>query len=374
MRKIILLGALTAIASLSLGCALTDYPAIDPPVNKSHGVVDCTGSHDRIANMQQTGEPDYLDLFFRDPALGGSFGPMTLTGPVDKQTAKEWGRFVGPFAGIQGAGVRSTPCIDGVNCGQWEMGGVKDLSDGSTVITTFYSALPAAGFPPFSCGFGSTNNVGASHGGVVSQRLVPPANAGSVYMGVETVAIDSVAGQQWGLNVVATTPARAANGYSTQVGGTSRAGEYNLYATPITRRGEASLGGLIMGNTETIEIGGFQISAWGEMTDEGIVVHPTSIVAPNGATYTAGDNALSIAIGELGSRTYQVETTPAESLKLALFAREAGMGDQEFVMPEHVEGIPLPQITFNIGADAIDRKIDELTDLLSGDENGSFGG
>ena len=374
MRKIILLGALTAIASLSLGCALTDYPAIEPPVNKSHGVVDCTGSHDRIANMQQTGEADYLDLFWRDPAVGGSFGPMLLTGPLDKQTAKEWGRFVGPFSGVQGAGVRSTPCIDGENCGQWEMGAVKDLSDGSTVITTFYSALPAAGFPPFSCGFGAGNASGATHGGVVSQRLVPPANAGSVYMGVETVAIDNTAGNQWGVNVVATTPARAAGGYSTQNGAGSRAGEYNLYATPITRRGEASLGNLISGGNETIEIGGFQISAWGEMTDEGIVVHPTSIVAPNGATYTAGDNTLSIAIGELGSRTVQVETTPAESLKLAIFAREAGMGDVEYVLPRHIEGIPLPDLTFNIGADAIDRKIDELTDLLSGEGQGGFGG
>ena len=371
MRTIILLRALTAIASLSLGCALTDYPVIEPPVNKSHGVVDCAGSHDRIANTQQTSEPTYLDLFFRDPAVGGSFGPMTLDGPVDKHTAKEGGRIIGAFAGVQGAGVRSTPCIDGVNCGQWEMGSVKDLSDGSTVITTHYSPLPAAGFPPFSCGFGATNASGATAGGVISQFLVPPANAGDGYMVPESVAIDNDPGLNWGTNIVATTPARAANGYSTQNGMTSRAAEYNLMATPITRRAETTFGRLIAGGIETIEVEGWQLSAWGEMTDAGIVLHPTSIVAPNGASYQAGETPVSLAIGELGSRTVQVETTPAESLKLAIFAREAGMGDQDFELPAHVEGISMPAMTFRIGADAIDRHIDRLTELLAGED---FGG
>lgn len=366
MRKIILLGALTAIASLSLGCALTDYPVIEPPVNKSHGVVDCAGSHDRIANTQQTSEPTYLDLFFRDPAVGGSFGPMTLTAPVDKHTAKEWGRFIGPFSAIQGAGVRG-----GVEDGQWEMGSIKDLSDGSTVITTHFSPLPAAGFPPFSCGFGAANASGASAGGVISQFLVPPANAGAQYMVPETVAIDNDPALNWGTNVVATTPARAANGYSTQNGSTSRAGEYNLYATPITRRTEASFGRLIAGNVETVEIDGWQLSAWGEMTDAGIVLHPTSIVAPNGASYQAGETPLSLAIGELGSKTVQVETTPAESLKLAIFAREAGMGDQVIELPSHIDGIPMPALSFQIGADAIDRHIDQLTEMLAGE---GFGG
>ena len=237
MRKIILLGALTAVASLSLGCALTDYPAIEPPMNKSHGIVDCGGSHDRIANTQQTSEPLYLDLFWRDPATGGSFGPFSLLDPVDKHTAKEWGRFIGAFAGIQGAGIRSTPCNPGVNCGQWEMGSVKDLADGSTVITSHVSSLPAAGFPPFSCGFGASNNSNATAGGVMSQWLVPPANAvAGEYMVPETVAIDNTPGLQRGANVVAMTPSRAANGYSTQNGATTRAAEGNLMATPITRR------------------------------------------------------------------------------------------------------------------------------------------
>ncbi len=370
MRKIILLGALTAVASLSLGCALTDYPLISPPVNKSHGVVDCAGSHDRIANTQQTSEPTYQELFFRDPALGGSFGPMTLTGPVDKHTAKEWGRFIGPFAGVQGAGVR-----DGLNDGQWEMGSVKDLADGSTVITTHFSQLPASGFPPFSCGFGAANNSGATAGGVISQYLVPPgAGIAGAYMVPETVAIDNQAGQQWGLNIVATTPARAAGAYSTQNGATSRAGEYNLMATPITRRAEASLGRALNGSIETLNVEGWQLSAWGEMTDEGIVLHASSIVAPNGATYQAGEVPARILVGELGSSTVSVDVSPAEALKLALFARESGMGDTEFVLPKHVEGIPLPDLSFVIGADAIDRYIDSMTELLEGEGGAGFGG
>lgn len=383
MRKVFLLGALTAVASLSLGCALSDYPSIDIPTNKSHGLIDCVSSHDRIANTQQTSEPGYRELFFRDPATGGSFGPFALTGPVDRATAREWGRFIGPFAGIQGAGIRSTPCNLGVNCGQWEMGGVKDLADGSVRIATYYSDLPAAGFPPWTCGFGAPFGPG-TEGGVLSQSLpgnAPPGGVSGRFALVDSIAIDNQPGQQWGVNMAAMTPARAAQGYSTMVGGTSRAAERNLMATPITRRSEASFGKFLNGSNETFtgpqgsDLEGWAISAWGEMTEQGVVAHVTGITSPNGSSYQAGETPLSVVLGELGSTTVQVETTPAESLKLALFAREAGLGDQDIVLPKHVDGIPMPPVTFRIGADAIDRKIDELTELLGGEGgDGGFGG
>lgn len=376
MRKIFLLGALTAAASLSLGCALTDYPAIEP-VNKSHGIIDCTFSQDRIANTQQTTEPTYRSLFFRDPAVGGFFGPFALTAPVDRATAREWGRFIGPFSAVQGAGVSG-----GGDDGQWEMAGIRDLADGSVRITTYFSQLPPAGFPAFSCGFGSTVARGASEGGVLSQTLPGRTPAGGVpgaYMVPQTVAIDSTPGNQWGMNIVALTPARAAAGYSTMVGGGGRP-EYHVSATPVTRRAEASLGRFLNGSTETVrgpegtDLAGWSVSAWGEMTDAGMVAHITAIQAPNGASYQAGETPVSVVIGKLGESTLQVATNPAETLKLSLFAREAGVGDQDIVLPEHVEGIPLPSLTLRIGADAIERRIDLLTEMLGGEGGPGFGG
>ena len=375
MRKVFLLGALTAVASLSLGCALTDYPSMTP-TNKSHGIYDCIDSHDRIANTQQTTEHDYRDLFFRDPAVGGQFGPFLLTEQVDRATAREWGRFIGVFAGVQGIGISG-----GGDDGQWEMAGVKELADGTRRITTYYSSV-AGGFPPFSCAFGNfgtgATSVGASEGGVLSMRLVPPAGASDPYMIAQSVALDNADGNQFNAPAVM-DPNRAANGYSTLVGGNVRA-EYQAPAIPITRRSGASLGAALSGEVQTWEgpadtaLAGWTLSAWAEMTDNGIVAHLVGLTAPNGASYQAGEEPVSILLGELGSRTYQVSTSPAESLKLALFAREAGIGDQVIDMPKHVDGIPMPNISFVIGADAIDRKIDQLTEMVAGEGDTGFGG
>jgi hypothetical protein len=46
------------------------------------------------------------------------------------------------------------------------------------------------------------------------------------------------------------------------------------------------------------------------------------------------------------------------------------MGDQDFELPAHVDGIPLPALTFRIGADAIDRHIDQLTEMIAGEPMG----
>jgi hypothetical protein len=372
MRKVFLLGALTAVASLSLGCALTDYPSMTP-TNKSHGIYDCTDSHDRIANTQQTTEHDYRDLFFRDPAVGGQFGPFLLTEQVDRATAREWGRFIGVFAAVTGAGVSG-----GADEGQWEMAGVKELADGTRRITTYFSSV-SGGFPGFSCGFGVRSpSIGATEGGVLSQHLVPPAGASDPYMKAQSVALDNADGNQFNAPAVM-DPSRAANGYSTLVGSNARV-EYQAPAIPITRRSGASLGAALSGEVQTwqgpadTDLAGFTVSAWAEMTDEGIVAHLVGLTAPNGASYEAGETPVSILLGELGSRTYQVSTSPAESLKLALFAREAGIGDQVINLPKHVDGIPMPNVSLVIGADAIERHIDKLTEMLSGEGGAGFGG
>ena len=79
-------------------------------------------------------------------------------------------------------------------------------------------------------------------------------------------------------------------------------------------------------------------------------------------------------MGDLRKNVFQVELTPAESLKLGLFAREAGMGDQVFTLPESIEGYPMPEMSFQIGSDAIDRYIDDFTELLQGEGGSGFGG
>ena len=377
MRKVFLLGALTAVASLSLGCALTDYPSIEP-VNKSHGVIDCSLSQDRIANTQQTSEPSYREMFFRDPSVGGDFGPFLLTDRVDHSTAREWGRFIGPFAALQGIGVRA-----GTEGGQWEMGGVKDLADGSVRITTYYSELPAAGFPPFSCGFGGAVALSASEGGIQSQSLpgLEPAGAvPGVYMIPETVAVDADGGTlNWGSNMVAMKPAVAADGYSGLVGALARV-EYHVSATPVTRRA-GSLGNLISGNVETFtfpedsDLSGLAITGWGEMTENGIVMNVTALEAANGASYQAGETPARLQFGDLGERKLQIDVEPAESLKLLVFAREAGLLDRRIDLPRHVEGIPMPPLTVRFSGEYVDARIDALTELLNGEGGGEgFGG
>ena len=374
MRKVFLLSALSAVAAMSLGCALTDYPALEP-VNKSHGVIDCSLSQDRIANTQQTTEPSYREMFFRDPDVGGDFGPFLLTERVDHSTAREWGRFIGPFAALQGIGVSPG--------GQWEMGGVKDLADGSVRITTYFQELPASGFPPFSCGFGGAVAVSASEGGVQSQSLPGLEPAGAVpgaYMIPETVAIDADSGTlNWGSNMVAMKPQIAADGYSGLVGANARI-EYHVSATPVTRRA-GSIGNLISGNVETFtfpedsDLAGLSLTAWGEMNEKGIVMNVTSLETADGALYQAGEDPIRLQLGQLGERKLQIEATPSERLKVLTFAREAGLLDRRIDLPAHVEGIPMPPLSVRFSGDFVDARIEELTEELSGEgDGGGFGG
>lgn len=390
MRKILLLGALSAVAALSLGCALSDYPALEV-VNKSHGVTDCDGTQDRIANTQQTTEPAYRELFFRDPDVGGVLGPFLLTDRVDRESARDWGRFNGPSSAVLGFGIAvlgpGNVVLEG---GQWEMAAVKDMPDGSVRITTYFSDVqsPYTGaFPPFSCMFGSANSSGATEGGVQSEYLTGNERLGAVagrYVYPAIVAIDNQnapGSYQWGDNLVAMTPDRAADNWSNMFAAlpAARGAEYHLQATPVTRRA-GSLGALISGSTETFtapedsDFAGYSATAYGEMNEQGLLLNIVSVSAPNGTVYEAGETPIRVQLAEIGDNNAQVQIDAAEALKGLIFVRDAGLADRALELPKHIEGIPLPPVAMRINGEFVNNRIQELTELLSGEGDAGFGG
>ena len=109
MRKALLLGSMASLAALSFGCAMTDYAAqtgsaaYQTVPNASHGIIDAR-THDRKANAQQTIESATRDMLYTNTR---GFVPTATPGNfVNSEDARDWNRFIGSFAPVQGAGAR----------------------------------------------------------------------------------------------------------------------------------------------------------------------------------------------------------------------------------------------------------------------------
>jgi hypothetical protein len=387
MKKALLLGSLTALAALSFGCALTDYAGqpgtatgINIPQNKSHGVLSCV-TDDRIANTQQTLEAITRDMLYKTSCSPDPFAPgADPTGFVSAEDARDWNRFIGMFASVTGAGVSGfAPGFDG----QWEMAGVKDLADGSRRITTYMSTWTVfTGFPPFSCAFGRAFRSGSAEGGVYGESFASGGATAPPIPGFhpETIAIDNTQGFGDALgnctNIVAITPGVVARGgYSTYVGATGRGGEGRLFFTPISRH--EGLAEFLGGQAMTAQVGDVSVTAKGELLADGRVSATIVSLSRNGITYTAGDHPVVVTVNPgTGHPTPQVVGNPAEGVKLAQWAIDAGMTDRVIDltgMQVKEFGITLPSITLTVSGSTLQHYI---ADQANGgaDNGGGFGG
>ena len=390
MKKALLLGSMASLAALSFGCALTDYAGqtgtntgINIPMNKSHGVISCK-TDDRIANTQQTLEAITRDMLYRNSCSPDPFDPSATPGDyVSGEDARDWNRFIGTFAAVQGAGVRGfAPGFDG----QWEMAGVKDMADGKRRITTFMTPLPATGFPPFTCGFGAQSN-GKFHGGgtegnVYSNAFSDPGQLAPSNPGLnpETIAMDNTQGFGNALgncaNIVATNPrVQARGGYSTYVGQTRRVSEGRLNFTPITRHD--GLAAFVGGGELVAHVSDVTVTAKGELLADGRIAARLISLDRNGVVYTAGDNPIVITVDPAnGFGLPQVVGNPAEGVKLAQWAIDARLTDVTTDLAGiqvRELGITLPSISLTVSGSALSKYI---ADQANGgaDNGGGFGG
>jgi len=342
MRKAILISLLAAIAVLSVGCAMTAYPVIDLPVNKSHGLVDCR-TDDRFANTQQNTERDMLDnLQYVVPESCGSFYCTPTGVPISAQDAKAWGRFIGMWIFAAELGATGCPTPGDPGCGHWATSGVMDLPDGSRRISTWYRSVYSSSW---SCGAGAFYRPGgsATEGNVAGDKFRDPNWTDWL---IQTVAIDTAtSGYRFGENIVAVTPAQIGYGYAVFAAQTARSYEGRENFTPVTRR--EGLADFFAGQPLTFAIGELSVTAHASLDANGAVTMFVDALAANGAQYTA-ENPLSFRFPNNNFKTIEFDrSNTAEQANLFRFLLESGLTDRPLELGQFIPelGTKLPSLT-----------------------------
>lgn len=362
MSKPLVLATLAAASVLTFGCAATDYAPLSAPFNKTHGIIGCS-TDDRFANSQQTLESWTRDLNSTVVGPGGlavcpgGFNPAMSSATVGSQDARDWNRFHGTYTFFGEQQVFGT----GINAGTWIMAGVKDLPDGARRLNTYYSPNTTV----FSCvGSVVDGRYGGPEGLIAGDALENPGAAAARIPGltVESVAIDSSAtnSQEFCGNIMATTPARAAAGYSS-LWGLARSGEGRVVFTPVTRREGGGLSSFLSGGSLTVNVGDVSFTGRGQLLEDGTVKVWLDALARGGVTYQAVEPVWFKVDPSNRFRTVETHPTDAELARLARFALDAELTDVPLELGQVVPelGITLPDARLVLVGDTLRRFIDE---------------
>jgi hypothetical protein len=337
MKKALVLTSLGALAALSFGCVLTDYPNM-PVQNKSHGLIGCS-TNDRIANAQQTVEGGTRELLytttFGGPSLGGNcttgFDPGVSLNNVSSQDARDWNRFNANWCFF------GETQVFGVPGGTWVLAGVKDLADGATRIDNLYTANTGA----FSCvGDRVDGRYGGPEGVVFADEFgrLPG-------LRIDTIAIDHTSTTtEFCPNIAAVHPEAAANAFSTYWGQLARAYEGSLAATPITRR--ANLANLLNNGTESITFEGVTATGRGQLNADGSWTLELLSLQNGQASYQAETPVKFTANPANHFKTWKIENAnETEMVKLAQFGLDSGLAGH----PISLAGKQIPEFGYTFG-------------------------
>lgn len=365
MRKVILLGAIAALGSLSFGCAMTDYPVPSETTNKSHGVIACADAQ-RFGNTQQTIEPATRDMLYtvQDPVTGNTvcpgFSPAVTTDFVSREDARDWNRWIGTYA------FQAEAQVFGVGGGTFIACGMKEMGDGSVRLTT-YGAPGVTG--SFSCVGNSTNGRYGGPEGLLAGDGVGP---GALIPGlaIDNVVIESSPAISFCSNIKAVSQFRAGEGFSLYAGTTGRGGEGKLNFTPITRRGNFAA---MLTGQEPIDgsYQGVDFTLWANLREDGRMSLEVAQLTHDGVTYeAASEPRLSIVINpEQGLRTMEVHAeNTAEVRSLAAFLLNSGLADRELDLSE-----PIVDLGMSFPVDHVMIVGDYLRGLLEDSGEGTAG-
>jgi hypothetical protein len=154
-----------------------------------------------------------------------------------------------------------------------------------------------------------------------------------------------------------------------------RAVEHQVTFTPVTRH--EGIAEFLAGQNMTIHVSDVTITGSGELMADGKIAARLISMERNGVVYTAGDSpAVFVVDPSTNFRTVTVDGNPAEGVKLAQFAIDAGLTDVELnlagVQVREV-GLTLPEISLTISGEVLANYIDDVTNG-GADGGGGFGG
>lgn len=351
--------ALAASSMLAFGCVLTDYAPIDPPLNKTTGILGCA-SGSVFNTTVQTIVPQTQQLLYTQRLAsgdtvcpGGPNGiPSSIPQRVSRQDAMDWNFCVAAY----------TPAFEyvqfgGVDDGTWIAGGVKDMPDGSVRLNTWYA--PGV-YSPASC-VQSGIDPGGPESSIIGDGYAesprPPRIPG---LRVEAVAIDRAPGAACDLclNVVALHPTHAGPGFSSYVCNNSRAGENRVRFTPSCRQ-EGGLVPVLSGQPITVEIDGVSITGRARLDDGGFVIAELLALDHAGVHYEAKEPVWFRLDPRLGARRIEAGPSVEEERRLARFAIDAGLVDRPLSIGGMTDyGVMLPDMKVLISSTALQAFLD----------------
>ena len=345
-----------------LGCAVTDYAQgpLEPPLNKSHGLITCEGD-DHFANSQQTFELHTRELFYVEPGAGsivsstGSCNPRLALADthVSRADAREWNRFLAAFSYQTEMTVTGLP----TQSGTYLSAGIKDLPDGSRRINNFFYPRNARR----SC---AVSGIGGREGGpeglIVGDGWTQPGDSGPRLPGLrlDTVAIDSQPGNQWCENVVAIHPDSGLLNDVAYVAVPTRRDEWRLQATPITRQSAANTARLLFGGELTIPWEGIDVRIRAELQLDGDIGVELLELSGKQASYEATKPLRFVVDPDTDFRRMSLDLTGRgnELRRLARFALDAGLADREITLGQHVPelAVRLPDLALYVPSQGLE--------------------
>jgi hypothetical protein len=285
---------LIAIGALVMGgCAFTDQQAALGPIrdmNQTHGVITCD-ENKRVGNTQQLTEPNAkANLHYACcgtgcvPPTGSSFTCVDSGVTLRTKDTKNWVRFVADWADYQSRlAVYNCAGYMDPGCGTWAASSQKKNADGSFQFNTYWRplgylngvttwdgmwdcAIRGDGGKPTYYANGEASMAGDGLY-MAAQKAIPEQAQSWLDFQVESVAIDTAPGLQWGGNIVASTPGRVVYGYSAFTGWNYAYNMGGVTDTPI--KPTAGLADFFAGEPLTVSYKGYDITAQADLFDDG---------------------------------------------------------------------------------------------------------
>ena len=340
-----------AVASVwHLGCAVTDYAQgpLEPPLNKSHGLITCEGD-DHFANSQQTFELQTRELFYIHPEAGSSSAHRAGCEPslsptdigVSRTDAREWNRFLGAFSHAAEFSV----ILSSGQTGTFLAAGIKDLPDGSRRINNLYYPTQTYGSARSCAVSGAGGREGGPEGLVVGEGWTQPGDSEPRLPGLrlDTVAIDSQPGYQWCENFVAIHPESELRFFSYYVAVPQRQDEWRLQSTPITRRSAANTAKLLFGGELTIPWEGVDVRIRAELQLDGNIGVELLGLSAKQAAYVAEKPLRFVIDPDSNFRRMSLDLRGRDDdlRRLARFGLDAGFADREITLGQHIPELAL---------------------------------
>jgi hypothetical protein len=400
MRKALLVATLAAVAAISFGCIVTDYPALQP-VNRSHGLISCA-IDDRVHNSQQTYEPTFGRLTYTNPALVscGGGGVVFVSATVNTQDGRDWGRFLGSGADVDGvdwlvsSAAGNFEYYESAAFGMWPEAGGLRINDHLAGPRAFAggNAFPQGGPCPdnrFFCGYQNgrigypTSNMIAEAGFSDPFDIAACQAKGARLVGhrVGSSSLDGAPGFCFRPNVQAIDMLAFNRGvwfFYIAYGG--RSWEEHNPVTPMARR--AGLAEFFQGGQLTVDLGDVQATLHGSLDQANgtmTLFLDGAVHEASGLSYTA-ENPLSITLDISGPRPHGVgnlnfgdANTRNEMLRIARLMLDPAVIDQPITIGGFVPeiGMTIPERTLMPISDSFRN----LLDTYGQDTDGSgFGG